>query len=88
MTDECTIVTAYYEFPQKKHHSSWYDYWIKNYLQNVNSYMVIFTDEKSSDKLLELRKNFIDKTKIIVLPVTEFYTYKFIDYWNKDHARS
>lgn len=87
MTDECTIVTAYYEFPKKKHTSNSYFDWITNFLPNVDSYMIIFTDQASYDKLHKLREKLLDKTVILIVPFENLFCYKFIDYWNKDYAR-
>jgi len=87
LENQCTIVTAYFEFPIKKHTTNSYFEWISNFLPNVNSYMIIFTDINSYNKLLELRTNFLDKTEFIILNINEFYTAKFIDYWKKDYIR-
>lgn len=84
---ECTIVTAYFNFPIKKHTSNSYFEWIINFLPNSNSNMIIFTDEESYDKIFNLRINFMDKTKIIKLNIADFYCYNFMEYWNKDHQR-
>jgi len=85
--NECTIVTAYFEFPLKKHTTNSYLNWINNFLPNTNAYMVIFTDEQSYNIMYNLRKKHLDRTRIIILKLTDFYCYKYMDYWNKDHAR-
>jgi hypothetical protein len=85
--NECTLVTAYFEFPIKKFSSNTYLNWINNFLPNTNAYMVIFTDEQSYDTIYNLRKNHIDRTKIITLTLSDFYCYKYMYYWNKDHIR-
>lgn len=87
MTDECTIVTAYYEFPKKKHTSNSYLEWITNFLPIVDSFMIIFTDEQSYEKLYKLRSRYLEKTAIIIKPLEQLYCYKFIDYWDKDFER-
>lgn len=83
----CTVVTAYYELPYKKHSSSSYDKWSRLFLENIDCNMVVFTDETSIERLKEQRKMHLDKTKFIILPLETFYTYRFMDYWKKDHER-
>lgn len=85
--NECTVVTAYFDFPIKKHTSNSYFEWIINFLPNIDAYVIIFTDEKSYNIIYELRKNYIEKTKIITLKLSDFYCYKYMDYWNKDFSR-
>ena len=85
--NECTVVTAYFDFPIKKHTSDSYFDWIINFLPNTDAYMVIFTDDKSYNKIYDLRKKYIEKTKIIKMNLSDFYCYKYMDYWNKDFAR-
>jgi hypothetical protein len=83
----CTIVTAFYNFEKKKHSLGNYIYWINNFLPNVDSNMVIFTDENCKEFLLNARKNHINKTKIVICPITDFYTYKYLEHWNRDLNR-
>lgn len=87
MTDECTIVTAYYEFPKKKHTSNSYFEWITNFLPNVDSYMIIFTDEASYEKIHKLRMKYLEKTVIIIKPLDNLYCTQFMDYWVNDYKR-
>lgn len=87
MTDECTIVTAFYDFPKKKHTSNSYIQWINNFLPVVDSYIVIFTDSKSYELLHSLRKNFLNKTVILIVPLEDLFCYKFIKYWENDYIR-
>ena len=87
MSKECTLVTAYYNIGKKKHNDSAYYNWISNFLPNLDCYMVIFTDEISYNFLLECRKNFLDKTKVILLPLEKFYTFQYIEYWRRDYER-
>ena len=86
MSYECTVVTAYYDFPCKKHASNSYHVWIKMFLNNIKSYVLIFTDKDSSVILKEISKD-MNNVRIAVLPITEFYTCKHISYWKKDHER-
>ena len=85
--NECTVVTAYFDFPIKKNSTHSYLNWIKNFLPNTDAYMIIFTDEKSRDMISNLRKNYEEKTKIIKTELTDFYCHKYMDYWDKDFNR-
>lgn len=86
-TEKCTIVTAYYELENKKTSSDEYYKWMANFLTNCQSYMIIFTDTQSYDRILNLRKDFMNNTKIIVCPIDNFYTYKYLEHWKKDILR-
>jgi hypothetical protein len=85
--DQCTIVTAFYDFPKKKHTTNSYYEWINNFLPILDSYIIIFTDEKSYEYIHNLRKNFLEKTVILIVPLENLFCYKFIDYWNRDYQR-
>lgn len=87
MNDKCTLVTAYYEIDRKKCSSQNYYQWMQNFLTNADTHMVIFTDEKSKDIIASFRQNYSCKTCIIVLPMYQFYTYKYIEHWKKDLQR-
>lgn len=85
--NELTIVTAYYEIEKSKHSKENYFNWIKNFM-TINNYMVIFVNnEIQKNKIYNLRLDYMDKTKIIILPFEELYCYQFTDYWNKDYER-
>lgn len=83
----CTLVTAYYEIDIKKSSSQQYYEWMHNFLTNADTYMVIFTDEKSKELIANFRQKHIDKTYIIILPIDQFYTYRYIEHWKKDLER-
>jgi hypothetical protein len=83
-----TLVTAFYDFPKKKSSNSNYDIWIKNFLENTDAYMVIFTDsELTADYLASYRRKFQDKTKIYVEYLRDLHCYQYYDYWTKDLER-
>lgn len=86
MSYQCTIVTAYYDLPRKKHASQSYHKWIKLFLHNVKSNIIIFTDKSSSNTLHDITQN-LDNVRIIILPISEFYTSKYLPYWQKDYER-
>jgi len=83
----CTVVTAYFELPYKKHSSNSYKQWISNYLKTTDGNMVIFTSESTLPMLKEYREDKMGKTKFITLELTDFYTYRFWKYWKRDHQR-
>lgn len=88
--NECTLVTAFYDFRFKKHTNENYDIWIRNFLENTDSYMVIYTDsDETANYLLQYRKQFLQKTKIIVEPLDKLYCYQptYQEYWLKDYRR-
>lgn len=91
-SSNCTIVTAFFNLDKKKYITDAYIYWINNYLPNINSYMIIYTDSCSYEFIKEMRKNFLDKTKIIILTLKDFYTYKYLENWKKhleiDHEKN
>ena len=49
--------------------------------------MVIFTDEISYEFILDCRKSFLHKTKIVLLPLEKFHTFQYIEYWKRDFDR-
>jgi hypothetical protein len=64
-----------------------YLYWINNYLPNCNSNMIIFTNKDCYEFIKKMRINHLDKTKIIILEIEDFYTYKYYNYWLNDLNR-
>lgn len=86
MSYQCTIVTAYYDFPRKKHASQSYQKWIQLFLHNVTSNIIIFTDKSSYTTLADI-SNGLNNVKIVILPISEFYTSKYLPYWQKDYNR-
>lgn len=84
----CTIVTCYYRFPSK-HTFEEYDAWMRNFLCNVDQNMVIYCEQDWVDRLQELRKEFAQKTHIIVLPWAEMRcaAETMLAYFRKDWAR-
>ncbi len=88
MASLCTIVTAFYNFPAKKYHTNNYLMWMKAFLENTNTYMVIYTDSQESCNIIsDFRKQFIEKTKIIIEPFQNLYCAKYQNYWDKDLQR-
>lgn len=84
----CTIVTAYFKIPSKYTTNS-YDGWITNFLTTVDNEMVIFCDKVSFDFILNLRKPFANKTRIVIIELEDLYCSQphFLKYWEKDIKR-
>ena len=63
--------------------------WINNLLSIVKQFnLVIYTNKESFIYLLRLIEPTNKKIKIIVKPLSKFYTYKYKDYWIKNHEKS
>jgi len=85
--NEGTIVTAYYELKNSKYSTDAYNEWIENFMQ-IPSYMIIFVENDFyASKIYNLRTNYKDKTKILILPFEKLKCYQYMDYWNKDYER-
>ena len=86
--NRCTIVSCYYKSPAK-HSNKEYDEWMHNFLTTVENEMIIFCDEESFSKIMELRKDFQDITFVYVLPLSETYcgNAHYQDVWIKDWQR-
>jgi len=86
---DLTIVTAYLEIPKKKFTSNTYLKWIINYMNLIKETpIIIYTNSDIIKKLiLNIRKNYLSKTKIVTININDLYCYKYIDYFNKDYNR-
>jgi hypothetical protein len=86
--ERCTIVTCYYRSPAKHSFES-YDEWMTNFLTTIDNEMIIFCDEESYDKIVELRKKFEEKTMVFVHPLQDTYCGHevYMEYWKKDIQR-
>ena len=63
--------------------------WINNLLSIVHNFnLVIYTDKESLNYLLRLIDTTNKKIKVIIKPLTHFYTYKYKNYWIKNHEKS
>lgn len=63
-----------------------YVYWMNNFISIVNNfYLVIYTDENSS-KYINTKDN--PNIKIIIKPFSEFYNYKYKDFWISNHEQN
>lgn len=81
-----TFSTCWYNF-KPKFDRNIYMLWAKNMLQNVeNYYLVIYTDQIDLLEVLEIVMN--PKIKIVLKPIEEFITYKYREYWIRNHERN
>lgn len=87
--NDITIVSAFFSFKKNKYNShDIYKFWGSNLFPNLNTNVVIFTDEENYDFICSLRVNELkEKTRIIKMKIEDFYMYKYIDYLQKDFER-
>jgi hypothetical protein len=82
MNENLTAVTCYYNLDNKSkydHHT--YITWMKNFLNNLNCYLVIYTDNENYQLIKELRIQYMDRTKIIIKNFDKLFMYYYTD-WN------
>jgi hypothetical protein len=83
MEQELTAVTCYYNLNNKsKYDHTTYITWMKNFLNYLNCYLVVYTDNENYELIKEFRKQHIDKTKIIIKDFNKLFMYDYTD-WNK-----
>ena len=84
--NDITIVSAFFSFKKNKYNShDIYKFWGSNLFPNLNTNVVIFTDEENYDFICSLRTNELkEKTRIIKMKIEDFYMYKYIDYLDKN----
>lgn len=87
MLSETTVVTAFYPLKKSKHDLGKYRAWIQNFCQ-IPCTMVIFTTETYALEIYQWRKEFLQKTKIIVRPFDSFAMTcpSMMAFWEKQHA--
>jgi len=82
-----TLVTCWYTL-RSKFSPQKYMGWIQNFMSIVKNFnLVIYTDNKSFFVLLPLLKK-DDRIKVIIKPMTDFYTYKYSKNWIVNHDSS
>jgi hypothetical protein len=81
-----TFSTAWYVF-KAKFDPTVYKKWIDNMLSNVNNYfLVIYTDETGLPFVESYSIN--PRIRIIIKPYTEFFTYRYRNYWISNHEKN
>ena len=80
-----TIVTAYFQLGKSKHTHDRYLEWMQNMLI-IQSPMVIFCDKDSVKTIEAIRQeDSLYPTRIIITDFTEFYTYKYIETFERHY---
>ena len=89
MNKNITIVTCYLNVEKSKHCVENYKKWIIDYISIIkNNNIVIYCNcDKIIELIKNLRNNYINYTKIIKINLKDLYTYKYIDYFQKDNKR-
>jgi hypothetical protein len=83
-----TLTTCWYILNSKFDNKT-YSSWIKNILSIVNNFnLVIYTDKESLKQLINVLDISNKHIKIIIKPFEDFYTYRYKDYWIKNHEKS
>lgn len=83
-----TFSTCWYILRSKFDNRTYLE-WIKNLLSIVNNFnLVIYTDSESFKQLRALIDLTNKKIKIIIKPFEDFYTYRYKDFWIKNHETS
>jgi len=86
-TKEATVVSAYYEMPSK-HSINNYKEWIRLFLESIPCYLVFFTEEPYREFIEDCRRNYKDKTHIIILDRSLWKANKFEDkYWKNQQIK-
>lgn len=88
MVNIITFSTCFYilksKFPLRQ-----YLEWINNLLRIVNNFnLVIYTNKETLVFLLPLIDQTNKNIKIIIKPLTDFYTYKYKENWIENHEKS
>jgi hypothetical protein len=78
-----SIITGFYIL-NSKFTINKYIKWIKYFLDNITSNIVIFTDKKTFNLFNDCTYK-KPNIKILIYELHEFYNYKYIDYWKKNH---
>ena len=84
--DDITIVTAFLKLEKNKYNSN-YIQWMSNLLKNLNKNLVIYTCPEYLEIIQDLRKDFPNKTKIILISFEDFLVYKYLYYFKNDLER-
>lgn len=83
-----TFSTCWYILDKAKFDNQTYINWFSNLLPNVkNFYLVVYTDRNSKDMLIPYVKD-NKKIKIIIVPMEEFYNYRYREKWEKNHINN
>ena len=76
-----TIVTAYYNIRSKFTNEKYLE-WIRNFLSVIPCHLYIYTDAETFPILQDMRKDFLDRTKIVIQPFDKLMMYQLMNVWN------
>lgn len=80
-----TFVSCFYIIKSKFQPNKYLE-WMNNFISIVNNFnLVIYTDNESTKYI---KTNYNEKIKIIIKPLTEFYNYKYKDFWVNNHIKN
>lgn len=83
-----TFSTCWYILKSKFDNRTYLE-WIKNLLSIVNNFnLVIYTDTEAFKQLIPLIDITNKRIKIIIKPFEDFYTYRYKEFWIKNHEKS
>ena len=83
-TKEATVVSAFYEMPSK-YTLDTYKVWMKYFLTSTPCHLVFFCEDSMREFIEECRADYMDRTRIIVLPREEWVANKRFSksFWDK-----
>ena len=86
MNQDITFVTGYFKIEKNKYNSDYFE-WMSNLLLNLDAPIVIYTTIDLFKQMMDLRKGYENKTKVILTTFEEFYVYKYLNYFKYDLMR-
>ena len=82
-----TVVSAYYEMPSK-HSIEQYKIWIRAFLEAIPCYLVFFTEEPYKEFIEDCRRDYKDRTTIIILERSKWKANSFGEvFWEKQFEK-
>ena len=83
-TKPATVVSAFYEMPSK-YSVDTYKEWMRIFLTNIQCHLVFFCEDSLREFVEECRADYMDKTRIIVLPREQWIANKkyLQTFWDK-----
>jgi hypothetical protein len=86
-TKEATVVSAFYEMPSK-YNLNTYKVWMRYFLTSTPCHLVFFCEDSMREFIEECRADYMDRTRIIILPREEWVANKRFSksFWDKQFA--
>src|SRR3989338_3518467 len=82
MNNDITVVTCFFQI-RSKYSTAEYFKWIENFLK-IPMKLVIYTDVNSVEFIKKVSNQ--NTTRIILLNISEFYMFKYMDYFKYCHS--